>query len=156
MTHTTLDAEPHRPAITATLERIAEAWNAGDAAAYAAEFTEDASYVAFHGQIMRGRPEIEHVHRMLFDGPLRGSHMEDLGSTTGTGVPPRLVRPGVAVVVEAGGIRLDGAAELTDDRRSVLTFVLVEEEGGVWRIAAFQNTRQQVLEGGPGMARTPQ
>ena len=129
-------------AVTAVLDRLRDAWNAGDAVAYAAEFTEDASYVAFNGQIMRGRTEIEQVHRMLFEGPLRGSRTGGAG-TSPESVPPRLVHPGVAVVVQDGGIRPEGAGELTDDRRSVITFTLVETDDGRWRIAAFQNTRRQ-------------
>jgi uncharacterized protein (TIGR02246 family) len=38
-----------------TLARIAAAWNAGDAGAYGAEFTADATYVVFNGELLRGR-----------------------------------------------------------------------------------------------------
>ncbi|MGI9063628.1 MAG: SgcJ/EcaC family oxidoreductase [Pseudonocardiaceae bacterium] len=45
------------------LARLAAAWNAGDASGYAAQFTEDATYVAFNGEVMRGRAAIEDTHR---------------------------------------------------------------------------------------------
>ncbi|HVH24872.1 MAG TPA: SgcJ/EcaC family oxidoreductase [Pseudonocardia sp.] len=51
----------------------------------------------------------------------------------------RLVRPGVAVVVSTGGVQPTEAAELTPDRASVQTTVLVESTG-TWRVAAFHNT----------------
>ncbi|RNL86926.1 SgcJ/EcaC family oxidoreductase [Halostreptopolyspora alba] len=141
-------AERDRAAIAATLQRLAEAWNAGDAAAYGAEFTEDASYVAFNGEIMRGRTEIEQVHRWLFDGPLRGSRMQS-GGDPSTSAPPRIIRPGVAVMQQGGGIRPEGATELADDRASLATLVLVEEDQGDWRITAFHNTRRQPTERTP-------
>ncbi|GAA1096747.1 SgcJ/EcaC family oxidoreductase [Nocardiopsis composta] len=141
------DAARDRAAITAALERLTDAWNAGDAAAYGAQFTEDAGYVAYDGSTMNGRAEIEHVHRVLFEGPLRGSRLE--GSGAGD-APPRFIRPGVAVLQHGGGARPDGAAELADDRLSVATLVLVEEGPGDWRIAAFHNTRRRPAPNGPG------
>jgi uncharacterized protein (TIGR02246 family) len=118
--------------------RLAGAWNAGDAAAYAAEFTPDATYVAFTGDVMNGRTEIENVHRWLFEGPLRGSRM----GWSADGGDVRLVHPGVAVVVSSGGVRPAEGAELTADRASVQTSVLVEQDGK-WLVAAFHNTRQE-------------
>ncbi|GAA3089533.1 SgcJ/EcaC family oxidoreductase [Nonomuraea salmonea] len=61
--------------ITALLTRLADAWNAGDATAYAALFTEDADYITFDGTHTEGRAAIEAAHRWLFDGPLKGSTM---------------------------------------------------------------------------------
>ncbi|WP_232663359.1 SgcJ/EcaC family oxidoreductase [Pseudonocardia sp. TRM90224] len=130
--------------IEETLARIGEAWNAGDAAAYAAEFTEDATYVTFSGDVMHNRTAIGDVHRWLFEGPLRGSRMVGLGQpgeVAGTDHKIRFLRPGVAHVLSGGGVELAGSAGLPADRESVVTFVLVED-GGEWRVAAFQNTRR--------------
>lgn len=121
------------------LARIGVAWNAGDAAAYAAEFTPDATYVAFNGQVMCGRTAIEDVHRWLFDGPLKESRMAMSGPAAEPDI--RFVRPDVAIAVTGGAVQLEGA-ELTPDRESVVSFVLVEDRG-TWKIAAFQNTRRQ-------------
>ena len=76
------------------------AWNAGDATAYAAGFTQDATYVVFDGTILRGRREIEDSHRWLFDGPLSGSTVDFAAG--GTGPEIRYVSPGVAHVHAVG------------------------------------------------------
>jgi uncharacterized protein (TIGR02246 family) len=124
---------------TDTIARLSAAWNAGDAAAYAAEFTPDATYVVFDGTVLRGRGEIEDSHRWLFGGPLKGSTVDFAAGGRDPQVRP--VAPGVAHVLAAGGgIRPRGADELTADRRSVVSLVLVED-GDDWRVAAFQNTR---------------
>ncbi|GAA3068677.1 SgcJ/EcaC family oxidoreductase [Pseudonocardia yunnanensis] len=126
-----------------TLARMAAAWNAGDAAAYASLFTADATYVAFNGQMMRGRTAIEDGHRWLFEGPLRSSRMTHAAGTAAAEHHIRFIRPDVALVHTAGGgVQLAGTAELTPDRESVVSLVLVED-GGSWQIAAFQNTRRQ-------------
>lgn len=129
----------HAP-IDALLSRLAETWDAGDAAAYADLFTADASYVVFDGTVLNGRTAIEEVHRFLFAGPLAGSRMGGPGARPS--VPVRFVRPDVAIAVVAGGVRPAGAEELTSDRASVVSLVLVEDGDG-WRITAFQNTRVQ-------------
>lgn len=128
------------PAVDTTMGRLSAAWNAGDAAAYAAEFTPDATYVVFDGHVLRGRGEIEDSHRWLFGGPLRGSTM-DFANGADPAPEVRLISPGVAHVLAAGGgVRPEGVESVTADRRSVVSLVLVED-GGAWRVAAFQNTR---------------
>ncbi|UUV34179.1 SgcJ/EcaC family oxidoreductase [Amycolatopsis roodepoortensis] len=120
--------------VLAVLGRLADAWNDGDAAAYASLFTEDADYVTFFGMNMPGRAMIESAHRSLFEGPLKGSKLRAGGE-----VKVRFVRPDVAIVVSGGGSSLsDGKPE--PGRESTLTYVLVEESDG-WRVASFQNTR---------------
>ena len=123
-------------AVLDVLARLTEAWNNGDATAYARLFTEDADYVTYFGLNLPGRDQIESAHRALFEGPLRGVKL------TGTPEPPkvRFVRPDVAIAVVGGGSSLSGNAESDPDRASTVTFVLVREEDG-WRIASFQNTR---------------
>jgi hypothetical protein len=44
------------------------------------------------------------------------------------------------VLAGGGGVRPQGAAELTADRKSVVSLVLVED-GDSWLVTAFQNTR---------------
>lgn len=121
--------------IFAVLTRLADAWNHGDATAYAGLFTEDADYVTFFGRNMPGRELIERSHRALFEGPLKGSKV-----ACGTDAPKvRFLRPDVAVVVIGGGSSLSGGAP-EPGRDSTITYVLVEEDDG-WRVASFQNTR---------------
>ena|ERR1700754_1353023 len=117
------------------LTRLAAAWNDGDATAYAALFTSDATYVVFDGTVVRGRAAIEDGHRALFAGPLRGFRMEPPAAP----VPVRYLRPDVAHVLADGGTRPPGQSELPPDRASVVSFLLVHDDE--WRIAAFHNTR---------------
>lgn len=120
--------------VEAFLARIVSAWNAGDAAAYAAEFTADATYVVFIGLVLRGRAAIEAEHVPVFTKWQRGSRMSirilDL----------RMPAPGVAVMVTTGGIGT--RRRVPEDK--VQTFTLVLEDGR-WRCAAFQNTKRQRL-----------
>jgi uncharacterized protein (TIGR02246 family) len=121
--------------VLAVLTELADAWNDGDATAYARLFTEDADYVTFFGMNMPGRAVIERAHRALFEGPLMGSKL-----VSGGGEPKvRFVRPDVAIVVAGGGSSLAGD-QPEPGRASTLTYVLVEEDDG-WRVASFQNTR---------------
>jgi uncharacterized protein (TIGR02246 family) len=135
-------SEP-QAAVLATLDRIGAAWNAGDATAFGAEFTPDATYVTFDGQVLAGREAIVDVHRWLFDGPLKGSTMG--ASSTGDDAPAvRFLRPDVAHVLTGGAVR-PGDQELTAaDRDSVPSFVLVDDGDG-WRVAAFHNTRRRAV-----------
>ncbi|WIY02037.1 SgcJ/EcaC family oxidoreductase [Amycolatopsis mongoliensis] len=132
MTTTTAEAD-----VRAVLDRLAEAWNSGDAAAYGRLFTEDADYVTFFGLNFPGREAIESSHRALFEGPLKGSK---LTGQLGASAKVRFVRPDVAVVVAGGGSSLTGADTTDEGRESTVGFVLVQEDGE-WLITAFQNTR---------------
>lgn len=127
-----------------TLARLAAAWNAGDPASYGAEFTADATYVTFDGQVMLGRSAIEETHRWLFEGPLRGSQMTSQGEADASSTTVRFLRPDVAHVVTTGAVLPAGQPTVTADRASVLSFV-VTDEGDAWRVAAFHNTRRQNL-----------
>jgi uncharacterized protein (TIGR02246 family) len=123
--------------VRAVLGRLADAWNSGDAAAYARLFTEDADYVTYFGLNFPGREAIESSHRALFEGPMKGSK---LTGQLGASAKVRLVRPDVAVVVVGGGSSLTGADTTDEGRESTVGFVLVRERGE-WLITAFQNTR---------------
>lgn len=123
--------------VRGVLDRLTDAWNSGDAAAYGRLFTEDADYVTFFGANFPGREAIESSHRALFEGPLRGSK---LTGALGGEAKVRFVRPDVAVAVVGGGSSLTGAEVADEGRESTVSFVLVREEGE-WLITAFQNTR---------------
>jgi uncharacterized protein (TIGR02246 family) len=117
-----------------SLVRMHRAWDAGDAAAYATEFTEDASYVIFIGSASRGRAQIERDHIPLFTRWQKGSRMS---------MHVRQVLPlgdDAIVVVTEGGI---GKGErIRHDK--VQTFVFTRE-GDRWLCAAFQNTKRNRL-----------
>ncbi|MFC5751508.1 SgcJ/EcaC family oxidoreductase [Actinomadura rugatobispora] len=117
--------------IAGLLSRLAEAWNAGDATAYAAVFTDDADYIAFDGTHTRGRAAIESSHRWLFDGPLKGSTMSAPGDTAA-----KPLADGPVLVIARGGTALAGGPP----RDSIVSFTAVGTPEG-WRFASFQNTR---------------
>lgn len=123
-----------RAEIEATLDRMKAAWNAGDAAAYAAEFTGDATYVIFAGIVSIGRDRIRADHVPVFERWQRGSRMSmrilDL----------RFVAPGTAIVLTEGGVRK--RSPIRHDK--VQTFVMVRDDDQ-WRCSAFQNTSKNRL-----------
>ena len=132
-----------RAAVLATLDRITAAWNAGDATAFGAEFTPDATYVTFDGQVLVGRDAVVDVHRWLFEGPLKGSTM-GAASTGEDTTEVRFLRPDVAHVLVVAAVRPPDQAETTPDRDSVPSFVLVDDGDG-WRVTAFHNTRRRAV-----------
>lgn len=114
----------------ACLGRIQAAWNAGDARAYAAQFTDDATYVIFMGDALSGRAEIETTHVDVLGKWQKGMKMA---------VRPISVRKlgnDVVSILTVGGL---GPAEpIAFDKLQTFTFV---RSGGKWTCAAFQNTK---------------
>jgi uncharacterized protein (TIGR02246 family) len=108
------------------LERIRAAWNAGDAGAFAAEFTEDATYVVYFGDPLIGRSEIERAH---VDPLTRSTSMKI------SVLSKRLLSDDTAVVLTIGGIGRD--AVIPYDKVQTLTLVWQADR---WKCAAFQNT----------------
>jgi len=132
-----LDDSADRRAILLLGHALQDAWNRGDAAGFAAPFTDDASFVAWNGLHGYGRRAIEDAHRPLLAGPLAGSRMvlvDDNGPES-----LRFVRPDVAVMVTSGAVTLPDTGP---DHASVQTFVLTKNDNR-WQITAFHNTRRQ-------------
>ncbi|MFM1655201.1 SgcJ/EcaC family oxidoreductase [Brevibacillus sp. B_LB10_24] len=125
---------------------LREAWNRGDGAAFGECFTEDADYVTFSGQHLKGRKQIAEVHQWLFDGPLKGSLLE---SSAQTELLPRFVTSEVAIVHGLGEVKLSETHSDPDDRSSINTNVVVKRNGA-WKITAFHNCRIQQLPRGRG------
>jgi uncharacterized protein (TIGR02246 family) len=123
MTHSSVDT------VENFLGRIKDAWDAGDAVAYAREFTDDATYVIFRGELLRGRAEIESAHVEVLGKWLRGSRMivEAVATT--------MLDDNVASVLTVGGIGEEGS--ITSDKFQTVTLVRRE---GRWQCAALQNT----------------
>ena len=114
--------------------RQQDAWNHHDAKAYAALFTDDADVVNVVGWWWKGRGEIERQLRAAYAVVFRES---------------RLTIGDVAVRFLAGDIAIahvrwtmEGARtppSIPEPRQGIQIQVL-QKRGGVWRIAAFQNT----------------
>ncbi|MBP2368335.1 SgcJ/EcaC family oxidoreductase [Pseudonocardia parietis] len=121
----------HR-AVCATIGSLTSAWNAGDADAYGAGFTPDATYTSWVGTHYTGREDIVEGHRALFDGVLAGTRLTDRFLSV------RFVHPDVAVVSTRGDTYEDTPPALPD---KVQTYTVVRD-GAAWRIASFHNTRR--------------
>lgn len=111
--------------IVAALQR---AWNAGDGAAMAACFAEDAVFTDVVGRVQRGRATIAAEHQKIFDTIYRGSSNELRL------VESRELAEGVLVLNTAGRLRVP-AGPRAGVTEAVQTMVV---SGG--RIVAFQNT----------------
>ena len=113
----------------ACLDRIRDAWDAGDAATYARQFTADATYVIFLGDAILGCAEIERTHVDVFGRWQKGTRMAiDIVQLTE-------LSPDVVVVLTAGGI--SKTEPIVRDKFQ--TYTLVRQDGA-WLCAAFQNT----------------
>jgi uncharacterized protein (TIGR02246 family) len=117
-------------AAQACLARIKSAWDAGDAPAYAAEFTEDATYVIFLGEALFGRHEIEATHRDVFEKWQRGTKMAVRPLSV------RIIANDAVSILTIGG--LGNAEPIHYDKFQTFTFV---RRGDRWACSAFQNTR---------------
>jgi len=129
-----MDLDTVPAGITDALGRIRAAWDAGDAEAYAAEFTHDATYVIFAGLISHGRDAIRDDHVPVFTKWQRGSRMSMRI------IDVRMIGDHGAVVLTEGGVGT--RTRIPHDK--VQTFVLVRE-GDRWLCAAFQNTKRNRL-----------
>lgn len=128
--------EQDRKAVTDVIAGLIDAWRRADADAYAALFTEDATYVTFVGTYYQGRRDIAESHRTLWAKFLKGTRLAD------EILDVRFPGPDTAVVTGRGdSYKKDRPAKLS----KVQTYTLVREGDGRWRIAAFQNTKRKPL-----------
>ena len=134
----TIDSPSLPGGVRESLGRMRRAWDAGDAAAYADEFTSDATYVIFAGLVSRGRDEIRADHIPVFERWQRGTRM----AMRVLDVP--FVSDDVTVVLTEGGLFKGEPRRIRHDK--VQTFVFVRDaKSGQWRCAAFQNTKRNRL-----------
>lgn len=129
------------PAVSETAARIAEplmdrlnaAWDAGDGARFAAEFTADADVINIFGEHYRGGPELVRRMQFIFDGIFKGSrhvsrtleiarHLDD-----------------DAVLVVTSSVVAVPAGPMAPETRNRQTFLLVRD-GETWRIRHWHNT----------------
>jgi len=122
-------------AVRALYQQLMNGWNQGSGAVFAAAFTEDGDLVGFDGTHLNGREEIAPFHQELFDKWLKGSRL------VGQVKDVRFLSPDVALIHAVGGTVMRGKGEPSPERDSIQTLVAVRQEGGAWRLAAFQNTR---------------
>jgi uncharacterized protein (TIGR02246 family) len=117
-------------------ENIAAAWNTYDVKLFASYYTDDCDYITFTGECVKGRLAIAACHRDMFDGILRDSilikHLRSI----------RFVTPHVAIVQQAGAVKLKFQQQVLTTKRSIHTNVVVKERGE-WKITAFYDSPVQ-------------
>ncbi|WP_106192530.1 SgcJ/EcaC family oxidoreductase [Umezawaea tangerina] len=115
--------------------RMIEAWNDGDATAFAAPFAEDAHFVAFEGTVLHGTEAVVAFHQPLFDTVLKGSRLVN-------GEVPfvRVHDDRFAVVHSRLSVILPGEAAPSPSRNSMELYTVVKGEAG-WKVVAMQNSR---------------
>ena len=111
------------------LERIRLAWNAGDANAFAMEFTDDATYIIFLGEPLLGREQIRSTHVDVLGKWQKGTQMV-IKIISG-----RSLNPDTVSVLTAGGIGT--SQDIPYDK--LQTFTIIRRDGR-WMCTAFQNT----------------
>ena len=122
-------------AVSAVIDSLAEAWNRGDADAYGAHFTEDATYVTFVGTRYQGRQDIADSHQALFAKFLKGTKLAH------EVLDVRFLGADVAVLTSRGDtVKGERPRKLS----KVQTYTLVRRDGR-WLVAAFHNTQHKAL-----------
>ena len=125
--------------VDAIHRQMIDAWNAGDAEAFAAPFVTDADFVAFEGTHLEGRDAIFAFHPQAFETDVKGSRL------TGEVKFVRQLAPGLAVIHSTVRVTLADQASPSPSRDS-MQLTVVREEGGEWRGVVLMNARVLTLE----------
>jgi uncharacterized protein (TIGR02246 family) len=126
-------------AIQTSTTNLQAAWNAGNAAAWTAEFWSDAHFVNILGVSVDGSAAIQQLHTKLFAGPFLGSTL------SGAIKKISFASNDVAIVnfdTQVTGYKaLPPGASATSPGVLDTTFTLVyTRRSGAWHIASAQNT----------------
>ena len=131
-TTTTAGSDTDRQAILDVLAALYRAWEANDAEAFVADYTEDASVIQ-SGVYEKDREEIRTNMAAAFAGPLKGSRV------AARPVDARFLTGDTAIVVSEDGIIFPGQDAVVSERLVRATWVLVRRDDA-WRIAAYHNS----------------
>jgi uncharacterized protein (TIGR02246 family) len=115
--------------------RLEAAWNGTDHQAFAAEFAPDADFVNVRGDHERGRHAIARGHEAIWSSIYAGSTLEYALTHL------REIVPGVLLAHLAARLRVP-AGPMAGEIAAIPSLVLVDD-GGTWRIAAFHNTSRR-------------
>ena len=113
------------------IERLQEAWNAGDGNAFGAPFAPDADFVTIRGELHSGEA-IAAGHQQIFDTIYSGSTVQY------EVLQAREVDDGVIHAHVRGDLTVP-AGPLAGDSEAIASVLLVRD-GDDHRIAAFHNT----------------
>lgn len=111
---------------------LLRAWNARNPHAFAAAFTAGGSAIGFDGSPMNGRDEILSTLRGIFDNHPTASYVAKVREV-------RELSPDAVLIRAVAGMAPAGTTDLNPAVNAVQSVVLVRE-GGVLRVALFQNT----------------
>jgi uncharacterized protein (TIGR02246 family) len=131
-TITTAGSDTDRQAIRDVLARLYQAWEANDAEAFVADYTDDAIVIQ-PGVFKKDREEIRTTMAAGFAGPLSGSRATDQP------VGVRFLNDDTALVVSEGGILFPGQDSVASERMVRASWVLVRR-GGAWLITSYHNS----------------
>jgi uncharacterized protein (TIGR02246 family) len=129
-----------RAALELIVARLEDAWNSGDAEAFASPFAEDADFVTIRGEHFSGRTAIRAGHDAIFRTVYAGSANDMVVEAA------RLLRPELALVRVYSRLEVP-QGPLTGTHGARFTLVVSRDQGG-WRIASLHNT----LEAAPASA----
>jgi uncharacterized protein (TIGR02246 family) len=117
-------------AIEEVTTKIDEAWDAGDARAFAANWTDDAIVVDPMGELTRGRAAIEKDMASQFAGPMKGTtHQLDVQRV-------HSVSPSVAVADGTAAVKAPGNAE---PWTANFTAVFKQRPDGDWAVSDMRS-----------------
>ena len=127
----------------ALYQQLLEAWNARDAAAFAALFSDDGSVVGFDGSQMNGRAEIGSALEGIFRSHQTASYVAKIREIRSLGADVTVVRSVVGMVPP-------GKAELNPAVNAIQSIVLAGR-GADMRIVLLHNT-PAAFHGRPALA----
>ena len=128
----TAGSDTDRQAIRDVIASLYKSWEAGDADAFVADYTDDATVVQ-PGVYKKDREEIRSTMAAAFAGPLSGSRATDHPSAI------RFLTDDTAIVISEGGIIFPGQDAVASEGLVRATWVLVRRDGA-WRIACYHNS----------------
>jgi uncharacterized protein (TIGR02246 family) len=111
---------------------LEQAWNAADGAAFARPFAEDADFVNIRGEHHRTRDAIAKGHQAIFNSIYKGSVVRFQLARV------RTLAPGVLLAHVRSTLKAP-TGPLAGEYGALFSMVLVQDQGN-WRIAAFHNT----------------
>jgi uncharacterized protein (TIGR02246 family) len=135
---------PDEADVRSIYQRLIDAWNRRDAAAYAALFDDVANVVGFDGSQMNGRSEIESTLAGIFAHHQTAPYLSIVREV-------RMLTAEVAILRAVAGMVPPGQTDINPAVNAIQSLVAVKRDGQ-WRIALFQNTPAQ-FHGRPELAR---
>lgn len=118
--------------VTSLVAELENAWNAGDGAAFAQPFAEDADFVNIRGEHFRTREAIARGHQGIFNSIYKGSVVRYQVAGV-RAIAPEVLLAHVNATLKAP------TGPLAGEHRSLFTVVLTKGPDA-WLIAAFHNT----------------